>query len=125
MKTRLCHARRPNVLAIVLLAALVFRAYIPVGFMPASGTPFLVELCPASAGGAAPSHHTHHHHSQGQADFQDCPFGSAPASGPVSQLIAFEPPGRITSFIETPVGPGCLATRLLRTHQPRGPPSLA
>src|ERR1700722_13337479 len=50
MQTRLCHARRPDVLAIVLLAALLFRAYIPVGFMPASGTPFLVELCPAVGG---------------------------------------------------------------------------
>ena len=93
----------PIVLAIVLLAALFFRAYIPVGFMPASGTPFLVELCPAYGG--APAHHGHHHHSQGQADFQDCPFGSTPAPGPVSHLVAFEPAGRITSFVEIPAEP--------------------
>src|SRR6201999_2280497 len=123
MQTRLCHARRPDVLAIVLLAALLFRAYIPVGFMPASGTPFLVELCPAVGG--APAHQGHHHHSQGQADFQDCPFGSAPALGPVSQLIAFEAPGRISSIADLPAEPGRLATRLLRVHQPRGPPYLA
>ena len=111
-------------LAIVLLATLIFRAYIPVGFMPASGTPFLVELCPAYSSGV-PAHHGHHHHSQGQADFQDCPFGSAPASGPVSDLIAFEPAGRTTSSVEIPTEPGRLATRLARAHQSRGPPSPA
>src|ERR1700677_735060 len=124
LQTRLRHARRPDVLTIALLAALIFRAYIPVGFMPASGTPFLVELCPAYAGGA-PAHHGHHHHSQGQADFQDCPFGSAPALGPASDLIVFEPAARITSFVKSPaerVGPD---TRVLRAYQPRGPPSLA
>ena len=123
MRTRLRHARRPDVSAIVLLAALIFRAYIPVGFMPASGTPFLVELCPAYAGDAA-AHHVHHHHSQGQTDFQNCPFGSTPAPGPISHLIGFESAGRITSFVEIPPEPARPAIRLLRTHQPRGPPSL-
>src|ERR1022692_1284406 len=124
MQTRHRHARRPDVLAIVLLAALIFRAYIPVGFMPASGTPFLVELCPDYVGGVR-AHHGHHLHSQDHADFQDCPFGSAPALGPVSHLGAFEPAGRITSLVEIPAEPGRLATRLLRAHQPRGPPALA
>jgi hypothetical protein len=121
MKAQLGHAKRPDVLAIVLLAALLFRAYVPVGFMPASGTPFLVELCPAY--GSAPAHH--HHHSQSQADFQNCPFGSAPAMGPVSHLVAFEPAGRINSFVAIPAEPGRLGTRLPHAHQPRGPPSLA
>jgi hypothetical protein len=125
MKARLGHARRPNVLAIVLLAALVFRAYVPVGFMPASGAPFLVELCPAYAGSVLPAHQGHHHHSQSQADFQDCPFGSTPALGPVSHLVAFEPAGQTNSFVAIPAEPGRLSTRLLRAHQPRGPPSLA
>jgi hypothetical protein len=124
MQTRLRHARRSDVSAIILLAALIFRAYIPVGFMPASGAPFLVELCPAYAGGAA-AHHGHHHHSQGQADFQDCPFGSGPALGPVSHLITFESAGGITSSVKIPAQPVRLATRVLCTHQPRGPPALA
>ena len=124
MQTRLRHARRPDVLAILLLAALLFRAYIPVGFMPASGAPFMVELCPAYARDAS-AHHGHHHHSQGRADFQDCPFGSAPALGPVSHLIAFEPAGRITFGVAIPARRGRLVTQLLRVQQPRGPPSLA
>jgi hypothetical protein len=124
MQTRLRQARRRDVWACVLLAALLFRAYIPVGFMPASGSPFLVELCPAY--GSAPAHHAHHHHSsQGRADFQDCPFGSAPAPGPVSDLIGFEPPGLIASPANIPAEPARARTRPLHAYQSRGPPSLA
>lgn len=109
--------------AIVLLAALIFRAYIPVGFMPASGTPFLLELCPAYGG--TPAHHLHHHQSQGHANFQNCPFGSAPAMGPVSHLIAFDPPATIASAADIPAEPVRLRTRPLHANQPRGPPSLS
>ena len=111
-------------LAIALLAALVFRAYIPIGFMPANGTPFLVELCPAFEG-TLPAQHLHHHHSQGHADFQNCPFGSAPAQGPVSHLVVFELPGHTPSVVSIPAQPQRMSTRLLRIQQPRGPPSLA
>ena len=120
MQTRLRHARRPNITAIVWLAALLFRAYIPVGFMPASGSPFLLELCPAY--GTAHAHQGHHHHSQGQADFQDCPFGSAPALGPVSHLVAFERAGPIASPVDIPAEPARPRTRPLHAYQPRGPP---
>jgi len=124
MQARVRHIRRLDVLAIVLLATFIFRSYIPVGFMPANGTPFLLELCPAYAGGmpAQPAHH--HHHSQSHSDFQDCPFGSAPAQGPVSALLAFEPAGQISAAVENPLPPGPLGFRLSRAHQPRGPPLL-
>ncbi|MEP6546114.1 MAG: hypothetical protein ABJD53_01510 [Gammaproteobacteria bacterium] len=112
-------------LAIALLAALLFRAYIPVGFMPADGTPFLLEFCPATYTPASPAHLSHHHHSPAHADFQNCPFGSAPAAGPVSHLIVFEGPGRITSFEKSSPEPTRLGTQPLRAHRPRGPPSLA
>jgi hypothetical protein len=112
------------VLAIVLLAALVFRAYIPSGFMPASGTAFLVQLCPAYEGPIS-ARHVHNHHSQGHADFQNCPFGSAPAQGPISQLLVFESPGKISFFIGIPAESQRVSTELLRIQQPRGPPSLA
>jgi hypothetical protein len=123
MHTGLCDAKRPNALAIVLLATLLFRAYIPVGFMPAAGTPFLLELCPAYAGD--PHAHHGHHHSQGHADFQSCPFGSAPAPGPLADLISFEPPQSISSFTHIPADIVWLDTERLRSHQPRGPPPLA
>lgn len=123
MRSPVCRTQRPGVLAVVLLASLVFRAYIPIGFMPAAGTPFLVELCPAYEG-AIGAEHFHHHHQQGHADFQNCPFGSAPTQGPVSQLIVFEPAGQISSLVSIQAQPQLLSTRLLRIQQPRGPPSL-
>src|SRR5579859_1665929 len=123
MQARFSRAKRADVSAIVFLAALIFRAYIPVGFMPASGTPFLLDLCPAYAGGA-PAYHAHHHHSQDHAGFQNCPFGSTPAQGPVSHLIAIEPPGRIPSLVAAPPEQAWVATQPTRSHQPRGPPPL-
>ena len=124
MRQPLLHPGRRDLLTSLLLVALLFRAYIPVGFMPASGAPFQLELCPAF-GLSVPAHHLHHHDSRHHADLQDCPFGSAPAQGPVSDLIVLNPPAQIP-FLETFLAePKRLATRPLRSHQPRGPPSLA
>jgi hypothetical protein len=108
--------------AIIVLASLLFRAYIPVGFMPASGAPFQVELCPAF-GLPAPAHHLHHHGSQHHADLQDCPFGSAPVQGPVSALAVFDPPGQVSVLKDFHAELERIAARPLRSHQPRGPPS--
>ena len=124
MRNRSFNTRSLHVSAIVVLAALLFRAYIPVGFMPASIAPFRLELCPAF-GMSVPAHHLHHHDSRHHADLQDCPFGSAPAQGPVSDLLVFDPPGQIPFLEAFPAGPKRLVTRSLRSHQPRGPPCLA
>ena len=107
---------------ILLLALLLFRAYVPAGFMPASGVPFALELCPTAMAGV-PAHL--HHHAGSHADFESCPFGSAPGAGPISHLVDFEsvgpaPSQRIIAF-EAPR----LTHRAERSHQPRGPPSLA
>jgi hypothetical protein len=124
MRNRPFNNRNLRMSAIIVLAALLFRAYIPVGFMPAGGAPFQLELCPAF-GMAGAAHHLHHHDSRHHADFQDCPSGTVPAQGPVYDLMVFDPPGP-TPFLQAfPAGPKRLATRPLRSHQPRGPPSLA
>jgi len=104
--------------SLLLLALLLFRAYIPVGFMPTSGMPFALELCPAGM----PAAHLHHH-AGSHADFETCPFGSAPAAGPISHL-AFEfaasaPCAAIVAF-EAPR----FSLRPQLTHLPRGPPSI-
>jgi hypothetical protein len=107
---------------ILLLALLLFRAYIPAGFMPANGVPFALELCPAAMLGM-PAHM--HHHAGTHADFEACPFGSAPGAGPLSHHVDFEPAGPV------PAQPMCaLETPRPREHtqsihQPRGPPTLA
>jgi hypothetical protein len=106
---------------LLLLALLLFRAYIPVGFMPASGVPFALQLCPA--GTEMPAHL--HHHAGGHGDFESCPFGSAPGAAPISQHIDFQTPGPAPSLrMASPKTP-LLVHRSQSTHQPRGPPSLA
>jgi hypothetical protein len=77
--------RRRGGVGILLLALLALRAYVPAGFMPASGTPFLLELCPAALAAEMPASHAHHH-SGTHADLDSCPFGSASAGGPVPHL---------------------------------------
>src|SRR5258708_37231287 len=114
--------QRASRAGILLLALLLFRAYVPAGFMPATGVPFALELCPAATAGM-PAHL--HHHAGSHADFESCPFGSAPGAGPISQHIDFQTAGpapsqRILAF-EAPR----LTHRAHRTHQPRGPPSIA
>jgi hypothetical protein len=123
MGNRFFNRRSLRVSALIVLGALLLRAYIPVGFMPANGAPFQLELCPAH-GISNPAPHQHHHDSRHHADQQDCPFGSAPAQGPVSDLLAFNPPGQIP-FLEVFLAePKRQVARPLRSHQPRGPPSL-
>jgi hypothetical protein len=108
---------------ILLLALLLFRAYVPAGFMPADGVPFALQLCPAAMAGM-PAHL--HHHAGTHAEFELCPFGSVPGGGPISHHIDFATAGPApaapqTAAFEAPA----LSDRLARSHQPRGPPSLA
>jgi hypothetical protein len=107
---------------ILLLALLLFRSYIPAGFMPADGVPFALQLCPASMAGM-PAHL--HHHAGTHAEFEVCPFGSIPGAGPISHHVDFQPAGpapteRVLAF-DVPR----LTQRAQRSHPPRGPPSLA
>jgi hypothetical protein len=108
----------------LLLMALLFRAFVPVGFMPASGAPFQVELCPAAAPKQMPVHHLHQH-SGTHTHFEHCPFGSAPAPGPLCHVIAFAPQAPFVSPSVVAFEPLYLGVRLRHAHQPRGPPPLA
>jgi hypothetical protein len=121
-KVKLNYKRR-HLLTSFLLAMLLFRAYVPVGFMPASGNPLLLELCPA----AAPMPMSmpmpgHHQHSDTHAHFEHCPFGSASASGPAPHVGTVTP----TLFIDLKPAvtiallPG--GAQLVHLPQPRGPP---
>src|ERR1700686_5493542 len=114
--------RRRDLSASLLLAMLLFRAYVPVGFMPANGTPFLLELCPAASSMPMPAHH---HHTQTHTHFDHCAGGSAPAAGPISHANAPELAGQISSRIAVTFESLRLGVHLPRAHQARGPPSLA
>jgi hypothetical protein len=123
--------RRSGRAGLWLLALLLFRAYIPAGFMPASGIPFALELCPVGLAGMPAAHvHQHagtlvHQHAGTHADFATCPFGSAPAAGPISHYIAFQAPAPALSRPVVAFQSPCLTLRPQRSHLPRGPPSLA
>ncbi len=116
-----------TLIASLLLALLLLRAYVPVGFMPASGHPFQLEICstaismemPAMPG--MPGHH--HHHSGSHSNLETCPFGSAPAAGPISEIDFFSPAGPTGTDVFSTFTPLLLRARLERAHQPRGPPT--
>jgi Protein of unknown function (DUF2946) len=127
MRKHLFKSGRPDLFTGLLLAVLLFRAYVPVGFMPASGTPFLLEMCPVTYQAQMPAHHDHGHHHSGttHTHFENCPFGSAPAAGPIAHIVAFAPPAPVVSHPLVAFEPPRFSVRLPRAHQPRGPPSLA
>jgi len=107
---------------ILLLALLLFRAYIPAGFMPADGVPFALQLCPNAMAGV-PAHL--HHHAGTHAEFELCPFGSVPGAGPISHQIVFESAGPAPAQQILAFQAACLTHRAERSHPPTGPPSLA
>jgi hypothetical protein len=124
MRKQLFNSGRLDLFTSLLLVVLLFRAYVPVGFMPASGTPFLLEMCPATYQAEMPAHHGHHHAGT-HAHFENCPFGSAPGAGPIAHIVAFAPPAPIASQTLAAFEPLRLGVQLPRAHQPRGPPSPA
>jgi hypothetical protein len=114
--------RRGRRAGLLLLALLLFRAYVPAGFMPANGIPFALELCP-SAMADMPAGHLHHH-TGAHDDLPACPFGSAPSAGPISHRLEFQSGLTIpTEAIVASEAPQ-FSYRTEHCHQPRGPPSL-
>jgi hypothetical protein len=119
------HRRRRDTAVRLLLALFLFRAYIPIGFMPADGTPFLLQICPVGMQASMPAPQMHHDMGGHNTHFENCPFGSAPGAGPISQLLAYQPSAAIASPALAAAEAIRPAQRLQRVHQPRGPPSLA
>jgi hypothetical protein len=113
--------RRGKRAGILLLALLLFRAYVPAGFMPANGVPFALELCPAAAADMPAGHL--HHHPGAHDDLPACPFGGASSAGPISHRLEFQSGtttlGEAIAASQAPQ----LTLRREHSHQPRGPPS--
>jgi hypothetical protein len=120
----LLKSRRYPRASVLLLALLVFRAYIPVGFMPAAGAPFQLEICPAGLAAGTVAHHLHHHPGP-HAQFENCPFGSAPVAGPTSHPIDISAAGPMLFQPAFSLEASRISARPARAHQPRGPPALA
>jgi hypothetical protein len=76
-------------LALAAIVALLFRAWIPAGFMPAPDGSLALILCPGSGAVFSPAHdphdraaHPHHHDGQREKADAPCPFGSLAAAPP-------------------------------------------
>jgi hypothetical protein len=122
----LVHHRQRNLAASLTLVMLLFRAYVPIGFMPASGSPFLLEICPQGLQLQMPAHHSHgmaahSHEPGGHTYFANCPYGSAPVAGPITHLIVFEPAEQIAAQA-LPDPPLRWGLPLKRAHRARAPP---
>ena len=119
---RVLKRRQGSWASILVLAVLLFRAYVPAGFMPADGVPFALQLCPAVTAGM-PAHL--HHHAGTHAEFELCPFGSVPGAGPISHHLDFQSVGPAPTLQVLAFEAPRLTQRAQRAHPPRGPPSLA
>ena len=102
MQTQLRHARRPNVLAIVLLAALIFVPISPLGSCPrAARRSWWSSVRPTPAAlprtWAPPPF-------AGSRGFPRLSLRQRACPGPYFPPHTFEPAGRITSSVEIPAG---------------------
>jgi hypothetical protein len=111
-------------LALLALAALLLRALIPAGFMPAHDAPLALEICPEGFPAGLLLRVAHHHdHGAGRgANGDHCLFGNACGSGPLLQA-----PQCFDSFAALQVAmprPAATAVpvRLVHLPQARGPP---
>jgi hypothetical protein len=72
----------------ILLAALVLRSLVPVGYMPASGESFAMQMCQVGLpAGLAGDEGSSHNGSHAAADSSFCSFGSAPGAGPAPHVL--------------------------------------
>lgn len=110
-RTRCNHPR----IAGALLAALLFQAMIPVGFMPAADGKFALQLCP----------HDTNRHSGGHSHVEFCSFGAVSGAAPLPHISAWLPS---STPLQPPLAELVLSrasVRFERAHPPRGPPTRA
>jgi hypothetical protein len=113
-----------------LLPALVFRAFIPAGFMPASGHGLMLELCSAAGYGAAfveyePAASGDGHAGDVAGGHEPCAFAASASAAPSPSVAAivlaassFDEPRASHSVVRLPESPS------LRPL-PRAPPRFA
>ncbi len=128
--------RRPRLLALLVLPALVLRSLIPIGFMPISDRGGIhLDFCPGEAqppGALAGPHLAHHHHHGGadhgspaSASHPPCLFAlsASPAFVPAAPALGLLPP----EAAALAAGPSSrvLLPAIVRAQSARGPPAPA
>ena len=121
------HHKSQWIAAAFVLPVLIFRAFIPVGFMPMAGAGGAMEiaLCPGTVDGATfiaaamDPHAQHHHH-----DYRSppCPYALSGASMPAPVLPAQVLSAAIVEPPRASVGTFVFLPATVRVHLPRGPP---
>ena len=113
-----------------LLPALVFRALIPAGFMPADGHGLLLELCSAQGFGAlhveyGPAGAAGDHAGDGARGHSPCAFAASATVGPAPIVAAvFTAAPAVIDLAAEPASPVLPPASSLRP-QPRAPPCFA
>lgn len=116
--------RRSHPLTLLVLPALLLRALIPAGFMPAHDAPLALEICPEGFPAALLLHATHHHDqgTRGGARGDHCLFGSACGSGPLLQAPQCVGSSAALKAAMPHPSASALPVRLVFLPQARGPP---
>ena len=119
----------------LLLPAILFRALIPAGFMPAiaSDGAFGLQFCPGTDQAAMDTRSAHfHHHGGASGDSGDtmghgqllCPFAATVGPAPLPALTALViAPDYNQPVPSRPVSRDTIPT-IIRTQSPRAPPAL-
>lgn len=115
---------RRDLITSVLLATLVLRALVPTGFMPSADQPFAMQMCGVGFHGHFIGFQDGNTHPGKRSQFDHCPFGSAPVTGPLSQLATLLPSWQSIDQPLVTIEPPRLAMRFNHVHQPRAPPRL-
>jgi hypothetical protein len=121
MRSRPFKRSTRELIASIALAALVFRALVPAGFMPASDQPFSIEICRGGFLAQLPSHDA----PGSLSHFEYCLFCCGSAAGSAPQIaVAFSVfhvnSGPVFTFEPSPIN-----VQFIHVPQPRGPPPIA
>jgi hypothetical protein len=108
------HRNHP-LIAAALLAALLFQAMIPVGFMPAADGKIALQICP----------HDTNRHTGGHSHVEFCSFGATSGAAPLPHIAALLPAPAVAQQPLAELVLSRAAVRFERAHPPRGPPTLA
>ena len=107
-----------------VVIALVCRALIPAGFMPAADGSFALQICRSGFLVAFDAHEPLRN-SGGHSHVEYCPFGALPGAAPLSHIVAFQPSWLPVSEPVAERAVRRAGERADRAHLPRGPPALA